>query len=307
MPGRIFLTGSSGFVGSAVIDQLLWQGYLINALVHRKPPVSAGERVQLIHGDLFDPQKLDHGLRDCIAVIHLVGIIRENPRRNVTFEHIHSEGTRSIVEAARRSNVRRFVHMSALGTGPDALSNYHRSKHQAEQYVQASALDWTLIRPSLIHGPGGELMRMEAMWARKQAPPPLFFAPFMPYFAGKHTGRIQPIYVKDVARAFVDAIEKPATIGQIYPLGGPDKLTWPQFHQICAQAIVGKTRLTAALPVTVANLFCTIGIAGLLGFNRDQVIMSQEDNTCDLAKFINDFGWQPQALEPTLRSYANQL
>jgi NADH dehydrogenase len=265
------------------------------------------ERVGLVEGDLLDGPTLEAGMHGCTSVIHLVGIIREKPRQGVTFDRVHREGTIAVVEAARRAGVRRLVHMSALGTRPDAISNYHRTKHQAEQAVQTSGLDWTIIRPSLIHGPGGELMRMEAMWARKKAPPPLFFTPFMPYFGGKRAGRIQPVYVKDVARAFVDAIEKPKTIGRVYELGGPKAMTWPKFHRICARAIVGQERWTAAMPVGVAKLLCAVGIAPLLGFNRDQVIMSLEDNTCDLTKFTDDFGWGPNDFEETLQTYAGRL
>ncbi|MGE5612350.1 MAG: complex I NDUFA9 subunit family protein [Bacillota bacterium] len=307
MPGRIFLTGGSGFVGSAVIDELLTRGYQVNALVHRASLAYPEDRVRSVRGDLFAPKALEEGLRDCTAVIHLVGIIREQPHQGITFERIHYQGTQAVVDAARQVGVRRYVHMSALGTRPDAVSQYHKTKYIAEKYVRGSGLDWTIFRPSLIHGFGGELMQMEAMWARKKSPPPVYFMPFMPYFSGKHAERIQPVYVKDVARAFVDALEKPQTIGQVYPLGGPDTMTWPEFHQICAQAIVGQRRMLAPIPAGIAEALATVGIGNLLGFNRDQVIMSQEDNTADMTKFTEDFQWTPQPFEASLRRYADQL
>jgi NADH dehydrogenase len=150
-------------------------------------------------------------------------------------------------------------------------------------------------------------MQMEAMWARKKSPPPIYFMPFMPYFSGKHAGRIQPVYVKDVARAFVDALEKSQTSGQVYPLGGPEAMTWPEFHRICAEAIVGRRRMVAPIPAGVAKALAAVGIGNLLGFTRDQVIMSQEDNAADMMKFKEDFQWVPQPLEPTLRGYAQEL
>lgn len=306
MSARVFLTGGSGFVGSAVIEELLNRGYAVSALMHRAGLTYPEDRVRCVRGDLLDPAALEQGLRDCTAAIHLVGIIREQPHKDITFERIHAEGTRAVVDAARRANVRRYVHMSALGTRPDAVSMYHQTKYRAEEYVRGSGLDWTIFRPSLIHGPG-ELMAMEAMWARGKAPPPVYFMPFMPYFGGRHAGRIQPVYVKDVARAFVDALEKPQTIGQVYPLGGPEAMTWPEFHRICAEAIVGRRRMVVPIPAGVAEVLAAVGIGNLLGFSRDQVIMSQEDNTADMTKFREDFQWEPQALETTLRSYAKQL
>ena len=306
MPGRVFVTGGSGFVGQAVIDELVQRGYGINALVNRHDlSVPAEADVRPIRSDLFDARALDHGMSDVEAVIHLVGIIMEKPSKGMTFERIHFEGTKSVVDAAVRNGVRRYVHMSALGVRPDAVSAYHRTKYAAEQYVRDSGLDWTIIRPSLIHGPGGEFMQMEANWARGKAPPFLF----MPYFGRGALGRggagkLQPVYVKDVARAFVQAIESPKTIGEIYPMGGLDQLTWPQLHRISAQAIIGRKRAVLAMPVWKAKLLTHIVPPPLLPFNRDQVIMSQEDNTCDLSKFRADFGWDPQPLEPTIKQYA---
>jgi len=305
MPGRVFVTGGSGFVGSFVIGELLRRGYGINALAHHG--TIANPSVRAVAGDLFNPSSLDEGIRGCDAIIHLVGIIAEKPSKGTTFERIHVEGTRCIVDAARRNQVRRLVHMSALGTRPNAVSQYHHTKWKAEEYVRGSDLDWTILRPSLIHGPGG-FMKMEAAWARKSSPP--FVA--MPYFGGgllglRGGGLLQPIYVGDVARAFVDAIEKPQTIRRTYELAGPGRFTWPQFHRAAAGGVVGHRRLTAPMPAWVAKLLAAAGLGPLLGFNRDQVIMSQEDNIADIAPFERDFGWTPRGFEATLAEYAGKL
>ena len=307
MAGRVFVTGGSGFVGSAVIDALLERGHGVNALVNRRA-IDEGEPVRSIPGGLFDTAALDEGMRDCEAVIHLVGIIMEKRSKGITFERMHFEATRNVVDAAKRAGVKRYVHMSALGVRPGAVSDYHTTKYRAEQYVRESGLDWTIFRPSLIHGPGGEFMQMEAKWARRKAPPFLF----MPYFGAGALGRggagmLQPVHVDDVARAFVEAVEKPETIGEIYPIAGPDRVTWPELHRISAEAIVGKPRWVMALPVWKAKLLTRLVPGALLPFNRDQVIMSQEDNTADLAKFIADFGWTPRGFEPSLREYAGEI
>ena len=307
MPGRVFVTGASGFVGSAIIEELVGRGYDVSALVHRRKLALDDRRVRTIEGSLFDSRALEEGIRGCTAVIHVVGIIMEHQRKGITFERIHHQGTRSVVDATVRAGVKRYIHMSALGTRPDAVSEYHKTKYKAEQYVRASGLDWTIFRPSMIHGPRGELMQMEAAWARKRAPAPLFFMPIMPYFGGKNAGTLQPVYVGDVARAFVDAVEKPQTVGEVYLLGGADRVTWPELHQTVAEAVVGKKRLVASMPVPVAKTLAATGVSKLLGFNRDQVIMSQEDNTCDLTKFLDGFGWEPRPFAETVRTYAKQL
>ena len=304
---RVFVTGASGFVGTAILDELLGRGDDVYALSHRGTFKAHGDRLHTIRGDLFDHQALDAGIRGCDAIIHLAGIIMERPSRQVTFERIHFQGTQAVVDAAKRNGVVRYVHMSALGTRPDAVSQYHRTKWKAEEYVRASGLDWTIIRPSFIHGPGG-FMETEAKWARKQAMP---FAA-MPYFGSGvlgtgGAGLLQPVYVRDVAQAFVEALDKPKTIRQTYDLAGPDRMTWPQMHRLASEEIVGKRRLTAPLPAWWAKLLATAGLGPLLGFNRDQVIMSQEDNVADTTHFEQDFGWKPCAMRDALKEYAKQI
>ena len=148
---------------------------------------------------------------------------------------------------------------------------------------------------------------MEAMWARGRAPAPLFFQPFMPYFGGKSAGLLQPVFVDDVARAMVEALARPETIGKIYPMGGAQRVTWPQLHEIVAEAVVGHRRLVAAIPVGVAKMLAAVGIAPVLGFNRDQVIMSQEDNTCDMGDFVRDFEWEPEGFSVSVKEYGKKL
>jgi NADH dehydrogenase len=308
MHGKVFVTGGSGFVGTAVIDELLFRGYSVNALTNHRPIKAHPERVHSIPTTLFDPAALRDAMHGCEAVIHLVGIIMQKPSKGITFDRIHYQGTKSVVTAAKAAGVKRYLHMSALGTRPDAVSDYHKTKFKAEQYVRSSGLDWTIFRPSMIHGPAGEFIRMQAAWARHKKPP--FF--FMPYFGRGllglgGAGKLQPIYVKDVARAFVDALAHPKAIGEIYPIGGPDEITWPQMHRTVAEAVTGHKPLIIPLPTWYATALTAIVPAPLLPFNRDQVIMSQENNTCDISKFKDDFGWEPQAFEATVKSYAGLL
>src|SRR5687768_55908 len=153
---RVFVTGGSGFVGRAVVAELLGRGHAVTLLVHRGAVDGLTGDVRTVRGDLFDDAALDAGMAGCDAAIHLVGIIFEKPANGVTFDRVHHQGTRHLVDGARRAGVRRYVHMSALGTRPNAASEYHRTKHLAEEYVRASGLDWTILRPALIHGPRGE-------------------------------------------------------------------------------------------------------------------------------------------------------
>jgi NADH dehydrogenase len=303
----VFITGGSGFVGSAVVDELLSRGHSVHALVNNKP-FSNRPGLQSFSGGVFDAAAVRTAMQGCSAVIHLIGIIFEVPSKGITFERMHVQATQAVLEVAKELGVRRFVQMSALGTRPDAESTYHRTKFLAEQAVQASGSDWTILRPSMIHGPGSEFMRMEAKWVRKQSPPFLF----MPYFGRGvlgygGAGLLQPVFVKDVAKAFVDCLHNPKTIEKIYGVAGSERITWPQLHHQVARAITGKNRWVMPIPAWYAKLLSHVVPRSLLPFNRDQVIMSQEDNVCDMAPFIEDFGWTPEPFAASLQKYVSEL
>jgi uncharacterized protein YbjT (DUF2867 family) len=305
--GRIFLTGGTGFVGRAVIRELLGRGYGVNALVQGKSVEETGD-IKSFKGGMFDESAVKDALAGCAVAIHLVGIIVEQPAKGATFEHTHVDGTRAIVDAVKRAGIKRYLHMSANGTRSGAVSEYHETKWLAEELVRASGLDWTIFRPSVIHGPEGELAQMEAGWAMGKKAPWLF----MPYFGGGvigtgGAGLLQPVYVKDVASAYADAIEKPQTIGKTYAIGGADVVTWPQMHRAFAEAVVGKRRAILPIPAWYASALTHVVPAPLLPFNRAQVTMSQEDNTTDLTPFTTDFGWTPSGFVSTLRIYSDDL
>jgi NADH dehydrogenase len=305
---RVLVTGASGFVGAAVVEELVSRDYAVNALIHSLELRRFPGDVRSIKGGLFDPSALNAAVRGCDAVIHLVGIIAEDPNRGVTFQRMHVEATRRVVDAAVAAGVQRFIHMSALGTRPNAVAEYHKTKWLGEQIVRASGLNWTIFQPSMIHGPEGEFMRMETRWAKKQAPPYLF----MPYFGAGPlglggAGLMQPVFVKDVGRAFAQAIGNPGTTPKTYGLAGAERFTWPEFHKVAARAIVGKNRLALPIPAWYAKFLCAVVPTRMLPFNRDQITMSQEDNTCDMAAFRQDFGWEPVGFSKSLADYAARL
>ena len=304
----VILTGGSGFVGTAVLKELVHRGWHVNALVNRGALAEGGDDVTPIRGDVFDAAALDRGMAGCTACVHLIGIIRENRRKGVTFDRMHVDATRQVLHAAARNGVTRYVHMSAIGSRPDAPSAYHRTKFAAEQSVRFCGLRATILRPSMIHGPGGEFMKMEANWARGRAVPYLF----MPYFGRgvlglSGAGLLQPLFVDDVARAFVDALDRDGTIGQTFEIGGPDRVSWPQLHHDVSVAVTGKSKRAIAIPAWYAKLLTRVVPSPLLPFNLAQVQMSEEDNVTDLRPFERAFEFVPSGWKQSLASYAGKL
>jgi len=309
---RVLLTGATGFVGREVLRELVVRGYQPVCLVRsprRAEPIVAqfANRPQMVVGSLFDPNALRAAMADADAVIHLVGIIFEHRFSGQTFERIHRDGTANVARAAQEQGIRRFIHMSALGARPDAVSRYHQTKYQAEQLVQGAGLDWTIFRPSLIHGPDGEFMQLMARFVCKMVPP------VIPYF-GSGDARIQPVSVKDVAACMVAALSHPEMIGQIYSVGGPEVYTWKTFYAACQRLIPGARRWKpiVGLPVPLAALLArtimkTPFVPQALRFNIDQVAMAQEDSTCDPAPIRKLLGGRLRRFEQELEAYGDRL
>ena len=304
----VFLSGGSGFVGTAVVRELLQRGYPVRAVVHSRGLRVEDARVTCFRGELDDVHVVERVMAGCSAAIHLVGIIAERTKEGVTFHRMHVDFTRRVVDECVKANVTRYVHMSEAGARADGPAMYHQTKAAAEQIVRASPLAWTIFRPSLIHGADGELIRMLLGWVDgKQIP----YA-FMPYFGGGVFGQgreylVQPVGVEDVARAFVDALERPGTIGRQYDLGGAQRLSWREMYQHFAMATRHRRKMTVAIPAWYALLLARLLPGNLLPFNGDQVRMSQEDNIADMAAFQADFGYTPEGFDVALAKYAGAL
>lgn len=298
---RVWLTGASGFVGGHVLGALLAGGHEVVVLARDPGRLKIDDpRVTVITGDLFDTEALGQCAGRADAAVHLVGIINERGG-DQTFGKIHVEGTRAVVDACRQADIKRYVHMSALGARADSASRYHSTKAAAEQIVRDSTLAWTIFRPSVIHGPDGEFMQMVAGFATGFGPMPLL---------GPGRSKIQPIFADDLARIFADALARDETAGQSYDLVGPTALTWNELYRLAARILRGKEKAIVHMPVPIAKMMAFLfRITPLVSgpFNRDQVIMAQEDSIGDARAIEKAFGLELADFEPTLEAYRDEL
>jgi len=316
----IMVTGATGFVGRQVVRELLARGVRPVCVVRSPGKLFAQhrqvdpERLTAIVGSLDHAPALQQAADLSQAAIHLVGIIIERRLQGQTFYGVHVRGTRRVVDAVRQASIKRYVHMSALGTRPDAVSAYHRTKGVAEEYVRQSDLAWTIFRPSLIHGPDGEFMRLIRRFVCGRIPP------VIPYF-GSGQAKLQPVFVKDVAHCLVEALFRDETIGKVFPLGGPRAYSWIEFYNACRALIPGARRHKPLVSqsVAVAKLLATLSAPpmalaelvfpsiGLLRFDRGQVQMSQEDSVCDHTIVEQAFALRMRPFEDELRAYADLI
>jgi NADH dehydrogenase len=218
-PQRILILGGSGFVGRSLLEQLVRRnggGSGVLRVPSRRPARAAHLRhlptVELVAADVNQPQAWPRLLQGVDAVVNLVAILHGSV---AAFERAHVTLPEQLVSACRAAGVRRVVHVSALGVGPGAPSNYLRSKTSGEAVLNASGLDVTILRPSVIFGANDRFLNL---FADLQT-----LAPFVP-LAGA-AARFQPVWVEDVAAAIVHALDNPQTIGQTMECAGPDVLT----------------------------------------------------------------------------------
>jgi NADH dehydrogenase len=293
---RVFVTGGTGFVGRAVIQTLRAEGYGVRCLVRRgsERDLRGFGAIERVEGDVMARQTLDEGMSGCDAVVHLVGIIRERPAIGSTFERVHVQGTQNVLGAAAAAGVRRYLHMSALGTRSDARARYHRTKWAAEEAVRASPVPWTIFRPSIIYGRGDELVSMLSGMMRR-----LHVVPVI----GSGRQRLQPIPVEQVAQGFARSLSLEATVKHSYDVGGPDAVSMVELLDAIARAMGRRRPLKFYVPISVMRPATRL-LHRLPGFplTPDQLLMLEEDNTCDPSAFFSTFGLTPVPLGTGLRT-----
>ncbi len=222
----ILVTGGSGFVGQEVVAELIRLNQRVRVLVRNPEKASKlpfASQVELARGDALKPETLPAALVGVSAVIHLVGFIIETS--HISYEQGHFEATRNVLEAAKQAGVTRWVQMSAAGTRPNARSRYHQTKWQAEEFVRASGLEWTIFRPSLIYG-YDKRDRLLNLLKRVLSPPVDLLTLYSIGLINGGEPLVQPVSVKEVARCFAAAPGTRDSVGKTFDLVGPVAMHW---------------------------------------------------------------------------------
>lgn len=294
---KVFLTGGTGFVGGAVARALRRRGHAIRALVRDRAHACdlADQGAELVEGDVVDAASLHDAPRGCEAAIHLVGIIREKGR--YTFEAVHARGTTNVLTAAREAGVRRVVQMSALGARPDGTT-YHRTKHEAEVHVRRAGIPFVILRPSLIFGRGSPVVQL---WLRM-----VRLAPVVPVL-GDGRYRLQPVFVDDVAAAFVRAAERHELPDGVYEIAGPEVLTYDEVLDLVAEAMgkrIRKLHIPLAIVWPPVRLAAALRLPAPIAPHELQMLL-EENVATDTGNALADvFGLEPRSFREWLREAA---
>ncbi len=285
----ILVTGASGFVGRHVVAALRADGREVRELVRAAGKAQGAAAV----GDVTDPASLRAAVAGCDTVIHLVAIRQGRPEQ---FQRVMVEGTRNLLAAAKEAGVKRFVHMSALGTSEQtrSLVPYFGAKWTQEQDVKTSGLPYVIFRPSFIFGKDGGILPTFATLAK--------VAPVTPII-GSGRQRIQPIWADDVGAYFSKAVDLDAATNQTFELGGPDAVTWNEFWERLKRAR-GSRRPSLHVPVGLMklNALVTERLPGNIPLTRDLLKMLEAgDNVVTDTSAVKVFGIPLVALDEQLR------
>ncbi len=289
---NICVLGGSGFVGRHIVALLSAQRYQVYVPTRqreRAKQLILLPTVDVVEADVHDETALAQLTRGMDAVIDLVGVLHDAGGER-GFEQAHVTLTRKVLAACQVNDVRRYVHMSALGADLNGPSKYQRTKGAAEALVRASGLDWTIFRPSVIFGRGDSFLNLFATLLK--------LLPVM--FLASPNARFQPVYVEDVARAFVHALEERAAFGQSYDLCGPRVYTLRELVTAVGE-ITGHRRPIIGLSDSLSYLQAfALELLPVKLMTRDNYYSMKVDNVCSA---LFPFGIEPTAIEAVAPTY----
>lgn len=302
MQNLVTVFGGSGFVGTQAVRYLAKAGWRIRVAV-RNPNLAYKMRllgdvgqIDVVQANLRNVPSLERALDGATVALNLVGLLYETGRQG--FQAVHVMGAKNIADVAKAKGVQRLVQMSALGANEHSPSKYGRTKAEAEIEVRAVYPGATIVRPSIVFGPGDGFFNKFAAMAQ--------ISPVLPLIGGGKT-RFQPVYVGDVGQALARMVTDPATAGQTYELGGPGTFSFRELLEKML-AETDQRRFLAPIPFPVAGL---LGKAGeLTAFlmappvTSDQVELLKVDNIVSgQYPGLTDLGVTPTTLESVLPTY----
>jgi NADH dehydrogenase len=266
----ILVTGGTGFIGSHLCPVLAERGHDVTAMARSPEDADLPEGVEAVAGNVTEYESIVDAFADVDVVVNLVALspLFKPSGGSEMHERIHLGGTRNVVQAAEEQGVQKLVQMSALGADPDGPTAYIRAKGRAEQVVRESDLAWTIVRPSVVFGDGGEFVGFTK----------LLTTPYVTGLPGGGTTPFQPIWVGDLAPMLADCVREEHD-GETYELGGPAVLALRDVTELVYRA-EGKPVSVLPVPMPLARLGLSLADPlPFVPFGRDQYRSLGVDNT----------------------------
>lgn len=235
IPVHILVTGGTGFIGGHAVKAIRRRHPAARLTVMSRRARPDRDGVRHVAGDVRDEASLRAVTSGVDVVVHAVQFPNhpvERPWRGLTYMEIDGRGTPRLVRACQENGVRRIVYLSGAGAGEGRPEAWFRAKDMAEAAIRQSGLEYVILRPNWIYGPGDRSLNKFVAFAR--------LLPFVPNI-GRGTNRVQPVYVLDVAEVIARAVDLPAAANQVFGLGGPEELTMNEVIRAMLRAM-GKRR-----------------------------------------------------------------
>ncbi|MEO1441715.1 MAG: complex I NDUFA9 subunit family protein [Chloroflexota bacterium] len=298
----VLVTGASGYVGNNVVPKLVERGYNVKAQYRNTERAmmrlgELAEKIEMVTGDVRNRDEMDALMPGVDVVIHLVAIAIE--KGDATYEEVNFQGTVNVVDAAKKAGVTRFINMSQNGADSSLPYRFLASKGKAQEYVAASGLDWTALRPSAIFGPQDEFFNTFARL--------LQLSPIIYPLIGGGTAKFQPVSVFDVAEATVRCVDDDSTIGKELVLGGPEVLTLGEIEERVIAAM-DQNRIMVPVPVPVLRPAVSVMQRVLPGspVTTSLLDLLAVDNTVEDNALVTHFGMDPIPFEGEHAEYLKQ-
>lgn len=304
---KVAIIGGTGFVGSYIIDELISNQITPRVLVRSgsERKLLQPNKTECIFGDIENTSSIKETLEGCSAVIYLIALIREFPDKNLTNHRLQYSGVKRVVEVCQEIGLKRFILMSALGVNKNrTTSQYMISKYKAEEIMQNSSLDWTIIRPSSLFGDprgGGrpefclmlnkELLNLIPFPNFLPFPAPSFFKGFNLFKSGHFA--LSMIHAKDVATIFIKSIDDKDSHSRIIEIGGIEEISWNRIIKTIGK-VTGKKVFMLPTPFFIVSF-----VASLLDrfswfpAGKDQLNDLILGNTCNSSSIFKKYNIDP--------------
>ena len=290
----ILIVGASGRLGGTIAKRLLAQGKAVRLmtrtpsnLVHLKQ-----QGAEVVSGDLRNPASLlsaCEGVEQVLAAAHaLTGKGDNNPQT------VDDAGNRQLIDAAKAAGVKHFIFVSVQGASPDSPLEFFRIKYSTEEYLRASGLSFTILRPSAFMDLWSQLIGQPVV---EQGKTTIF---------GRGNNPINFVAVEDVARFVCTACEDPGACNRVVEVGGPENLTMNQVAEIF-ERVSGHQAKKRHIPLPVMRMMSILmqPINPALSRQIRAGIYMDTSNLCyDMAETASAFGVQLTPFEEVARRAA---
>lgn len=284
--------GGSGFLGAAVVRELVDAGRSVR-LAARRPVLpdwaDPDDPIELVSADIRRRDDVAAALEGANVVVNAVSLYVE--QRGLSFEDIHVQGAGRLAQQAQDAGIEQLIHVSGIGADTRSPSAYVRARARGEEAVIDALPRAIIVRPSVLFGPDDALLSNLAGLTR---------LPLIPLFGRGHT-RLQPVHVRDLARAIAHLADEPASPRRLFELGGPDVLSYREVLRL-VMAHQGRERPLMPVPFIVWRALAAL--ASLLPnppLTRDQVLLMAQDNLAsDAMGSFADLGLLPHSLRDSL-------